>query len=56
MATLRRRNNRYYLDWRQDGKRHNKYVGKDKKLAELALKDLILYFRLPLSIDMPQYM
>jgi site-specific recombinase XerD len=40
MATLRKRNGTYYIDYRVNGKRIRKSVGRSKKIAELALKDL----------------
>ena len=40
MATLRKKGNNYFIDYRVDGRRRRKTVGKSKKIAELALKDL----------------
>lgn len=40
MATLRKKGNSYFIDYRVHGKRKRKSVGKSKKIAELALKDL----------------
>ena len=40
MATLRKKGNTYFIDYRVNGKRKRKTVGKSKKMAELALKDL----------------
>jgi len=40
MATLRKRNGKYFVDYRVNGKRVRKSVGKSKKDAELALKDI----------------
>lgn len=40
MATLRKKQNTYFIDYRINGKRVRKAVGKSKKIAELALKDL----------------
>ncbi|MEA3490149.1 MAG: tyrosine-type recombinase/integrase [Candidatus Omnitrophota bacterium] len=40
MATLRKRNGTYYIDCRVGGKRLRKSVGKSKKIADLAHKDL----------------
>ncbi|MFH1310460.1 MAG: tyrosine-type recombinase/integrase [Candidatus Omnitrophota bacterium] len=40
MATLRKKQNAYFIDYRINGKRVRKAVGKSKKIAELALKDL----------------
>ena len=42
MATLRKRNGVYFVDYRVKGKRVRKSVGKSKKIAELALKDIEL--------------
>jgi len=39
MATLRKKENTYFIDYRVDGRRRRKAVGKSKKMAELALKD-----------------
>lgn len=39
MATLRKKGNAYFIDYRVDGRRRRKNVGKSKKMAELALKD-----------------
>ena len=39
MATLRKKGNAYFIDYRVDGRRRRKNVGKSKKIAELALKD-----------------
>ncbi|MDD3375147.1 MAG: tyrosine-type recombinase/integrase [Candidatus Omnitrophica bacterium] len=39
MATLRKKGNAYFIDYRVDGRRRRKAVGKSKKMAELALKD-----------------
>ena len=40
MATLRRKRNNYFIDYRISGRRLRKNVGHSKKIAELALKDL----------------
>jgi site-specific recombinase XerD len=40
MATLRKRGNTYYADYRINGKRFRKTLGNSKKVAELALKDI----------------
>lgn len=40
MAKLRKRGNTYFVDFRIGNKRIRKNVGKDKKLAEIALKDI----------------
>ncbi len=41
MATLRQKQNgNYYIDYRVNGRRKRKHVGRSKKLASLALKDL----------------
>lgn len=40
MATLRKKGNGYFIDYRVDGRRLRKSVGRSKKIAELALKDL----------------
>jgi len=40
MATLRKKGNNYFIDYRVEGRRRRKNVGKSKKIAELALKDL----------------
>lgn len=40
MATIRKRGGVYYLDYRVNGKRKRKKVGKSKQVAELALKDV----------------
>ena len=40
MATLRKKGNAYFIDYRVDGRRRRKSVGRSKKIAELALKDL----------------
>lgn len=40
MATLRKKGNAYFIDYRVNGRRRRKSVGHSKKLAELALKDL----------------
>jgi len=42
MPTLRQKGNRYYVDYRLDGKRIRKNVSTSKKIAELYLKDLEL--------------
>ena len=39
MARLYKRNDYYYVDYTYRGKRYRKSFGKDKKIAELALKD-----------------
>lgn len=40
MATLRQKAGNYFIDYRVNGKRIRKNVGRSKKIAELALKDL----------------
>ncbi len=40
MATLRKRGKSYVIDYRVNGRRRRKTIGKSKKIAELALKDL----------------
>jgi site-specific recombinase XerD len=40
MATLRKRGNTYYADYRINGKRFRKTLGRSKRIAELALKDI----------------
>lgn len=40
MATLRKKGNAYFIDYRLNGRRLRKNVGRSKKIAELALKDL----------------
>ncbi len=40
MATLRKKWNGYFIDYRINGRRLRKSVGRSKKIAELALKDL----------------
>ena len=40
MATLRSKGNAYFIDYRVNGRRLRKSVGRSKKIAELALKDL----------------
>ena len=40
MATLRKKNNTYFIDYRIGNRRTRKNVGHSKKLAELALKDI----------------
>ena len=40
MATLRKRGNTYYADYRINGKRFRKVLGSSKKIAELVLKDI----------------
>ena len=42
MASLRKKNGIYFVDYRVNGKRRRKNVGKSKKIAELALKDIEL--------------
>ncbi|MDD4013386.1 MAG: phage integrase SAM-like domain-containing protein, partial [Candidatus Omnitrophica bacterium] len=39
MATLRKKGNTYFIDYRITGKRMRKSVGRSKKIAELALSD-----------------
>jgi len=39
MATLRQKNKAYFIDYRVNGRRVRKTVGRSKKIAELALKD-----------------
>src|SRR3990167_3969096 len=39
MATLRQKNKAYFIDYRVNGRRVSKTVGRSKKIAELALKD-----------------
>jgi hypothetical protein len=40
MATLRKKGSAYFIDYRVNGRRFRKAVGRSKKIAELALKDL----------------
>ena len=40
MASLRFRAGRYYVDYRVKGRRVRKAIGKSRKIAELALKDI----------------
>ncbi|MFA6636430.1 MAG: tyrosine-type recombinase/integrase [Candidatus Omnitrophota bacterium] len=40
MATLRKKGNTYFIDYRINGKRKRKSVGRSKKIADLAHKDL----------------
>jgi hypothetical protein len=40
VATLRRKNDKYFVDYRINGKRFRKSVGPSKRIAELALKDI----------------
>ena len=40
MATLRQKGGFYFIDYRVNGRRIRKNVGKTKRIAELALKDL----------------
>lgn len=40
MATLRKKGDAYFVDYRLNGRRMRKSVGHSKKIAELALKDL----------------
>lgn len=40
MATLRKKGNTYFIDYRVNGKRKRKSVGRSKKIADLALSDL----------------
>ena len=40
MASLRLREGRYYVDYRVNGQRFRKAIGKSKRTAELALKDI----------------
>ena len=40
MASLRFRSGRYYVDYRVNGRRVRKAIGKSRKTAELALKDI----------------
>ncbi len=40
MATLRKKGNCYFVDYRVNGRRRRKNVGASKKMAELALKDI----------------
>lgn len=40
MATLRRRNDKYFVDYRINGRRFRKAIGPSKRIAELALKDI----------------
>ena len=39
MATLRKKGNTYFIDYRVNGKRKRKSVCRSKKIAELALSD-----------------
>jgi site-specific recombinase XerD len=40
VATLRRKNEQYFVDYRINGRRFRKSVGPSKRIAELALKDI----------------
>ena len=40
MATLRAKGHRYFVDYRVNGRRVRKAIGKSKRIAELALKDI----------------
>ena len=40
MPVLRKRDKNYFIDYRVNGKRVRKSVGKNRKIAELALKDI----------------
>ncbi len=40
MATLRQKKNKYFVDYRLNGKRIRKFVGPSKKIADLYLKDI----------------
>jgi site-specific recombinase XerD len=40
MATLRKKRNKYFADYRLNGRRIRKNLGSSKKIAELALKDI----------------
>ena len=40
MATLRTKGGRYFVDYRVNGRRVRKAIGKSKRIAELALKDI----------------
>ncbi|MEA3368820.1 MAG: tyrosine-type recombinase/integrase [Candidatus Ratteibacteria bacterium] len=40
MATLRKKNGKYFIDFRINGRRIRKIIGASKKIAELALKDV----------------
>ncbi len=40
MATLRERNGTYFADYRINGRRFRKKLGRSKRIAELALKDI----------------
>jgi site-specific recombinase XerD len=40
MATLRNKGGRYFVDYRVNGQRVRKAIGKSKRIAELALKDI----------------
>ncbi|MBF0522876.1 MAG: site-specific integrase [Candidatus Omnitrophica bacterium] len=40
MATLRAKGGRYFVDYRVNGRRVRRAIGKSKKVAELALKDI----------------
>lgn len=40
MATLRTKGQRYFVDYRVNGRRVRKAIGKSKRIAELALKDI----------------
>ena len=42
MATLREKNGFYFVDYRVNGRRVRKSVGKSKRIAELAVKDIEL--------------
>ncbi len=42
MATLRKKEDRYFVDYRVNGHRVRKAIGKSKRIAELALKDIEL--------------
>ncbi len=39
MATLRKKGNQYFIDYRVNGRRMRKNVGPSNKIAEFALKD-----------------
>ena len=54
MGTVYKRGNKYYINVTADGKRIRKPIGKSKRLAELALKDLELkIMRKELDLDTP---
>jgi len=40
MATLRQKGNKYFVDYRVNGRRIRKFAGSSKKIAELYLKDI----------------